>query len=33
MNEIFNHLWQSTVFAAAIALACAGAAEELCATR
>ncbi len=23
MNEIFNHLWQSTVFAAAVALACA----------
>ncbi len=22
MNEIFNHLWQSTVFAAAVALAC-----------
>jgi bla regulator protein BlaR1 len=23
MNQIFNHLWQSTVFAAAVALACA----------
>ena len=23
MNEIFNHLWQSTVVAAAVALACA----------
>src|SRR6202050_1813511 len=22
MNEVFNHLWQSTVFAAAVALAC-----------
>ena len=24
MNEIFNHLWQSTLFAAAVALATAG---------